>query len=1370
MAALTTLLDMVRRRRWLMAILSVLVVLAVILISARLWIASSGGRACVESQIDGRKAGSLGTLQIEGLTGDPLDRLGADRITLTDSEGVWLSVENVDLAWSPARLMSRTIKLDLISAGKVDVLRRPVTEQDDSPDSGSSGKWAVSLDELKIAELLLQEGVAGPRAAFEIDGRFRLPKARTFDLAVTALPLEGVGDRVDATLKRTASGAYSLDAEVEAPAGGTLATLAKLPDGDSALLTARASGTLDNGDGFAELKISGAPVAELTGKITAGDLLASANVNATRLPLSDRIRTLVGPAASLTLDGDIRKAKIPFNMSGALASGTFSANGIYRRRAQDFDGPVNLDVKFSGLEELASLDADLTFTGTLADPMDTPALNGTARLTADSTADLPFDMLEGPVKIVSDNRRIRFEGTLAGTGVLSSSATAQRIAGKAPKFELAGDYNRDTGLVTLAPSTMRLSTGRVAASGTIGTREKTLDLQARLQQVSGLLASAPRLSATGSVGVSGNFKSPLIVADLTAQGISEVNSTLAQTLGDSARVRASVQRADKAYQVRSARIDGDKLDLTLSGKYASSGATTLTGQFEQSAAIEISGTRLNLNAGTLSLSGRKGIQSIKLTSTGGTLSRNSIDVTALQTTVDLNRTDDGWAGPVGLSGDTGNQPVEITSIASWADGVFALRDIRSVYETAQLSGALIYGGERGLDLTLNVAGERFNLGARHVGAFDVKLSVDRAADADMSITASGQVQNVWLSPSLRFDSINGQIRNAPEGYNFAVQVKREHETRPTALDILGAADFTAEYPSGQIELDGTLLGEQVRSVQPISWRLGETPSIEANLAIFGGSIEARIAEQTRTPRMNLTVENVDLAPVLASAGIATRRVMVNGDGDFLLFGANPEGRFDMNVEGPLPGLERSLAVDLVGHLRSGALVIDGAGDYGELRLAGSATLPVAAEPEGIAHFDMDRPMQGTANLKGDLSDLRSLALAYGHDVGGVIDASAELSGTLKTPTVRAEADLADGIYEFGATSLRLVNLDLEVAYSDAALRLTGTGDGADGGTASVSGTLSTDETDLTTEFAGMLLYNRDGDSLRADGKVNLTGNTDQRTVSGTVDIQSARFNLDNLPSSKAQAIDVRWKEDGEEGAGQSALRQSLSLDLDINADRRVFIDGRGLESEWGADLKLTGTAADPLLNGQATMRRGTLALAGRPFVFDKGAVYFEGPLRRARLDVEAERSVNGFDATVTLAGSPTSPSIALSSSPDLPEDEILSRLLFGRSSVDLSALEAAQLANSIARLSGNSSGFDPTSELQAALGIDRLSFGTNEEGSAQVGVGQYIADDVYLELNSAGAAGSSVEVEWEPRPQVSVTSETTTDGEAKLSIKWKKDY
>lgn len=1370
MAVLTSLLGMIRRRKWLVATLSALLMLVVLLIAARIWIASDSGRAFVESQVDGREAGPLGTIQIDGLSGDPLDRLGASRITLTDSEGVWLSMENVAIAWSPARLMSKTVKLDLVSAEKIDVRRRPVLEREEDEDSESSSNWAVSLDQLSIAELLLQEGVAGPRAAFDIDGQFRLPKSRTFDLSLTALPLEGVGDRVDATLKRTASGAYRLDAEVDAPAGGTLATLTNLPDGDSASLSARASGTLDDGDGFAQLKISGATVAELTGKITAGGLLASADINASRLPISEQLRTLIGPASTLKLDGDIEKASIPFNFSGTLASGSISANGVYRSRQRDFDGPINLDVTFSGLRELASLDAGLAFSGSLTDPLEAPGLAGTAALRANAGADLPFEKVEGPVEIVSTGRYVNFKGSLTGAGILATNATGRRIAGQSPRVDIAGDYNRDTGVVTLDPSTARLAKGRIAASGAISIREKTLDVQARLQQVSGLLSSAPNLSATGSLAVTGPFAAPSIVADVKAQGINEVNATATKAFGDIARLRATIQKTNSSYRVRTARIDGDNLNLSLSGTYAPGGAANLSGQFTQSDAIPISGSVIDLSSGIFQLSGPRGVDAISLASSGGAFSRGSIDISDLQTSIDFRRSGDGWAGPVALQGIAGDHPVEITSTASWSDGVFALRDIQSDYETAQLSGSLLYGGERGLDLKLKVAGDRFDLGSRHVGAFDVELSVHRAQDEDMSITASGQVQKVWLSPSLRFDSVDGQIRNAPEGYNFAIQVEREHTARPTSLNILGEADFGAEYPSGQIELDGTLLGEAVRSVQPVSWRLGETPSVEANIAIFGGNIEARIAERTRTPRMTLTVDNVDLAPVLASAGIATRRVMVNGNGDFLLFGANPEGQFDMNVEGPLPGLERALAIDLAGRLRNGALIVDGAGDYGDLRLAGSATLPVAADPEGIVHLDMDRPLQGMANLQGDLSDLRSLALAYGHDIGGVIDASADLTGTLKTPTFSAEAKLTDGIYEFGATSLRLVNLSLDTDYVDQALTLRGSGKGADGGTVSVSGTLSADDTNLTTDLADLLIYNRDGDSLRVDGKVNLAGGADKRTVSGNVDVQSARFNLDNLPSSKAQAIDVRWKEDGNSSDGQSALRHSLALDMQITADRRVFIDGRGLESEWGADLKLTGTAADPRLNGTATMRRGTLDLAGRPFVFDSGTVYFDGPLRRARLEVEADRTVNGFEANVALTGTPTSPTIELTSSPDLPEDEILSRLLFGRSSVDLSALEAAQLATSIARLSGNSSGFDPASELQAALGVDRLSFGTNDEGSAQVGVGQYIADNVYLELNSAGAAGSSVEVEWEPRPQVSVTSETTTDGDATLSIKWKKDY
>lgn len=1370
MAAFRSILDMIRRRRWLMAALAVLLVICLLIVAARIWIASSGGRAFLEAQIDGRNAGPLGTIDIDGLSGDPLDRMSVARLTISDEEGVWLAAEGIDLAWSPARLMSRTVKLDLIGADMIDVIRRPILTEREQKESSGSSNWAVSLDRLSIDELLIQEGVAGPKAAFEIDGNLRLPKTRTFELEFSALPLEGAGDKIDAHLKRSASGIYSIVADVEAPAGGAIATLADLPEDESASLTARASGTLESGDGFAELKLSDATVAELTTKITDGKLRATTSLNATRLPVSNQIKELVGQSARVTLDGDTAKKKVPFELSASLASGTLSANGIYESDKRDFDGPVGLDLSFTGLQSLADIAADLRFKGDILDPMKAPALSGDVVLKRRDGADLAFDQIEGPVTVRSSDQIIQFEGQLAGTGLLKSNETAGRILGKAPKVDVSGAYDRSSGEVTLSPSTAQFARGRVDAKGVISTREKTIDLQTRLQNFSGLLSSAPDLSVGGSLVLTGTYDAPNITADLRAQNIDSVNAIAADALGTSARLRASILKRDASYLVRSAKLDGDRLSATGTGKFTSGGATDLAIEFEQGDALSISGTQIRLGRGTAKLTGADGIGAIDVTSSNGQFVRNDVVIENLQTVIELNQMEAGWQGPVRLTGQMGERPVEVTASASLQNGVFALRDIASDYETAQLSGELTVGGERGLDINLRAAGDRFVLGSRRVGLFDVIVQVEQPPEEDMSISASGEIQDIWLSPSLRFDSVTGKIQNAPEGYNFAVQLDRDHDVRPTSLDILGSADFAAEYPSGQIELDGILLGEAVRSVQPVSWRLGDAPSIEANLAMFGGSIEARIDEGTRTPRMKFAIADVDLAPVLASAGIATQRVMVNGRGDFLLFGANPEGQLDMSVEGPLPGLERSLAVELVGNLRNDVLTVEGAGDYGELKLAGSADLPVTADPDGIAHLNMDAPLRGAAHLTGDLSDLRSLALAYGHDIGGIIDASVDLGGTLKTPQFNAEAELSDGVYEFGATSLRLVNLSMKANYVDAQLLLNATGQGADGGTASVTGNLSSEDTDLSTKFSDLLLYNRDGDALRADGDIALTGDANARTVTGSLDIQSANFNLDNLPSSKAQAIDVRWREDGDPAANESAFRQSLALDLAITADRRVYIDGRGLESEWSADLKLTGTAADPQLNGRANMRRGTLDLAGRPFVFDRGTVYFDGPLRRARLDIEAERSVNGFDATVALTGSPTRPDIELSSTPDLPEDEILSRLLFGRSSVDLSALEAAQLANSIAQLSGNSSGFDPASELQAALGVDRLSFGTSEEGAAQVGVGQYIAEDVYLELNSAGAAGSSVEVEWEPRPQVSVTSETTTDGEARLSIKWKKDY
>src|SRR3546814_9540035 len=114
-------------------------------------------------------------------------------------------------------------------------------------------------------------------------------------------------------------------------------------------------------------------------------------------------------------------------------------------------------------------------------------------------------------------------------------------------------------------------------------------------------------------------------------------------------------------------------------------------------------------------------------------------------------------------------------------------------------------------------------------------------------------------------------------------------------------------------------------------------------------------------------------------------------------------------------------------------------------------------------------------------------------------------------------------------------------------------------------------------------------------------------------------------------------------------------------------------------------------------------VAGRTFDLEKGEIHFTGnsPIN-PNLDMEASADVTDLSATIHVTGTGLQPDISFTSTPALPEDELLSRLLFGSSITDLSAPEALQLATAVASLQSGSGGLDPINAVRKAEGIDRL--------------------------------------------------------------------
>ena len=109
------------------------------------------------------------------------------------------------------------------------------------------------------------------------------------------------------------------------------------------------------------------------------------------------------------------------------------------------------------------------------------------------------------------------------------------------------------------------------------------------------------------------------------------------------------------------------------------------------------------------------------------------------------------------------------------------------------------------------------------------------------------------------------------------------------------------------------------------------------------------------------------------------------------------------------------------------------------------------------------------------------------------------------------------------------------------------------------------------------------------------------------------------------------------------------------------------------------------------------------------------------LNLVAEKSVTDITARIAVTGPATQPTFAITSQPSLPQDEILSRILFQRPSGSLSGFQAIELANAVVTLSGNSDAFE---RLRRTLGVDSLDITTSATGSAQVGATRAINDRI----------------------------------------------
>jgi len=433
------------------------------------------------------------------------------------------------------------------------------------------------------------------------------------------------------------------------------------------------------------------------------------------------------------------------------------------------------------------------------------------------------------------------------------------------------------------------------------------------------------------------------------------------------------------------------------------------------------------------------------------------------------------------------------------------------------------------------------------------------------------------------------------------------------------------------------------------------------------------------------------------------------------------------------------------------------------------------------------PLSGGIRYNGPADTLFSLAGLADQSLTGNIGVAADFSGQLEAPILTGVVRANDLVYENDSYGTRLTNLRVRGAFTNDQLDVTELSAKAGDGTITGKGIVN-----LSAAKGFPVQLNLDLDRARvarselisttATGQISVTKTSGgEALVSGTLRLPETRFKIikqgvakvATLSGVRRKAPTSRTRMSGDADAIRS-LPSNWKLDIRLEAPDKLYVSGMGLGSEWGANLRITGTSDAPLISGDMQLVRGTLGFAGRSFELESGRISFNsGPASNPSIRVTAASEVDGTTVRVNIAGTGQNPAISFSSTPALPQDEIMARILFGNSIAELSAIQAVQLAGSLNSLRGGSGGLNPLGVLHSATGLDRLRLLNADANSGRemaVAFGQYITNDVYVEIVTDARGYTATQLEISLTRALSLLSQIGTSGTSTVNIRYKKDY
>ncbi len=1387
--------------KWVLFLILGLVVLVGIVVFG---INTDPGRRFVANRIGGYTTASGLNIKVGRIDGSLYGAMVLSDVRVADPKGVFLTSPKLSVDWRPFAFVDNHVDVRTLSTDLVTLARRPVLNQTPSdPNAPLLPDLDIDVNRLHVGRLVLAKPVTGQTHMVRIDGAVHIADRRA-QLVTDAAALKGAGVAGGDTLRLKLDAVpeqnkLDIDLKLNAPVGGVVATMGSLKAPLTATVDGRGSWQAWQGKALATL---------------GGGQLANLNVNARNghievrgfttpgLYLQGPVERLTAPRLDLALDTTLNDRKADTRLTLKSDALAVDAGGLIDLANSTFGNfavnarlltPGAIAPNLRGRDVMARVVLDGAFATPTVDYKVTAAAIGfgttmVENVYAEGLARVNADRILVPVNA----RARRVTGLNAAVGGLTNNVRIQGdFAISMPNILSDNLRIRSDNIDATAIVVANTQTGRY--TGALKGRVNNY----RLESIGILnLTTDAKLvpGANGGFGIAGR---------VVAQTKQLFNSGVRDFLGGNAIVRSDIGYSPEGIVTfRNLRMNAPKFRVTRgAGRFDPATGSVLVDADAYSAqygplSARVTGSAdapvvvlraprpgvgiglVNLNARVV---GRGGAYAV--TASGGTnygpFTADVLVRPSPQLIVDINR--------VVFAGIVGSGRVVATPAGPFA-------------------GALHFAG-RGINGTVRLANQggyqRAEVAAR---AYNATIP----GYADFTIGRAIVNANVVMFP--KAPQIVADVQVADTRYNaFVIQAMRAKVNyvggRGTAQALLTGSSgvplriaVNAQLSPGNylVAAQGQANNIPFRTVNParitaagagyrlaatrIDFGQGPTAGSTRIAGSFGGGVTAA---QARLDRLNLSMLSA-FVPNLGISGAVTGSLDYRQQGS-----AIPAADARLTIAGfqrtGLAAVSEPVDVQFVGRLvpdggEARALVKRGANTIGRM-LATLRPLPPGAGSWTTRL--MQAPLAGGIRYNGPSAVLFSLAALPNQQLSGPIAVAADFSGRVSAPRLNGLIRADNLTYDNETYGTRLSQMKIAARFNNDRLELTNLSARAGDGSVQAQGSvgLAADSgfpIDLRATLNDAQLAKSDALAATSSGTVRFTYGRDGGLLQGNLNIPEARYQIIRQGSAEVPELTgIRRKSqivtprptDRPKPAPVSLIR----LDLTVRAENQLFVSGMGLESEWEMNLKVGGTSAAPAISGGLDLVRGTYSFAGKRFEVTRGTIRFRGgQLTDPDINIQASTTVNGITAVIAITGTGQRPQIAFTSTPALPQDEVLSRLLFGTNPENLSATEAIQLASALNSLRGSGGGgLNPLGKLRSATGFDRLRVLGADEASGRgtsLAAGKYITDDIYVEIVTDARGFTATQLEIALTRALSLLTSTGSAGGSDARLKYSKDY